>query len=135
MKASGRQGHQGQVGSWRTFVERERPGGHVARWRSRRHRKHLEASATAGSMWWALSARGWRIGVLFAVGSALFALGTVPAYVDAAGTCWRAVAFFVGSLVLHLCRVPDLPGGGGRRTRGAGCHPLTATLGGASPVL
>jgi len=98
MMASGLQGHQGQVGSWRTFVERERPGGHVARWRSRRHRKHLEASATAGSMWWALSARGWRIGVLFAVGSALFALGTVPAYVDAAGTCWRAVAFFVGSL-------------------------------------
>ena len=38
------------------------------------------------------------IGWLFAVGSACFALGSVPAYVDAVGEVADAVTFFVGSL-------------------------------------
>jgi hypothetical protein len=38
------------------------------------------------------------IGSLFAVGSALFVLGSVPAYADAVGGTSDAVTFFVGSL-------------------------------------
>jgi hypothetical protein len=38
------------------------------------------------------------IGWLFAVGSACFALGSVPAYVDAVGAVPDAVTFFVGSI-------------------------------------
>ena len=38
------------------------------------------------------------IGWLFAVGSACFALGSVPAYVDAVGAVADAVTFFVGSI-------------------------------------
>jgi hypothetical protein len=43
-------------------------------------------------------ARGWWIGVLFAVGSLLFTLGAVPAYVSAVGARWDALTFFIGSL-------------------------------------
>jgi|ERR1035437_841626 hypothetical protein len=91
-------GRQGHVGPFMTFVEHERPDGHVARWESRRHRKHLGAGPTVGSTWWAPRARGWWIAVLFAVGSLLFALGAVPAYAGAVGIRWDAVTFFAGSL-------------------------------------
>jgi hypothetical protein len=91
-------GARGPVGPFVTFVEHQRPDGHLARWESRRHRKHLEAGPAVGSTWWAPGARGWWIAVLFAVGSLLFALGAVPAYVDAVGVSWDAVTFFVGSL-------------------------------------
>src|ERR1035437_6537033 len=91
-------GRQGHVGPFMTFVEHERPDGHVARWESRRHRKHLGAGPTVGSTWWAPRARGWGIAVLFAVGSLLFALGAVPAYAGAVGIRWDAVTFFAGSL-------------------------------------
>ena len=91
-------GPEGRVGPFVTFVEHQRPDGVVARWESRRHRKHAEGQSTVGSTWWAPKARGWWIAVLFAVGSLLFAVGTVPAYVDAVGTRWDSVTFFVGSL-------------------------------------
>ena len=91
-------GTAGHVGPFVTFIEHRRPDGRVARWESRRHRKHLAAGSGTGSTWWAPRARGWWIAVLFAVGSFLFALGTVPAYVDAVGTSWDGVTFFVGSL-------------------------------------
>jgi len=91
-------GPEGRVGPFVTFVEHRRPDGVVARWESRRHRKHAEGPSTVGSTWWAPKARGWWIAVLFAVGSLLFAVGTVPAYVDAVGTRWDSVTFFVGSL-------------------------------------
>jgi hypothetical protein len=85
-----------------TFVEHRRPDGVVARWDSRHARKHLGAvagaGASAGSTWWAPRARGWWIAVLFAVGSLLFALGTVPAYAAAFGSRWDAATFFAGSL-------------------------------------
>jgi hypothetical protein len=93
-------GRQGHVGPFVTFVEHERPDGHLARWESRRHRKHLRAPA--GSTWWAPRARGWWIAVLFAVGSLLFALGAVPAYAGAAPARWDALTFFVGSLFFTL---------------------------------
>jgi hypothetical protein len=80
-----------------TFVEHVRPDGQVARWESRHHRKHLKAAA-GGSTWWAPRARGWWIAVLFAVGSLLFAVGSVPGYVSAVGVKWDSVTYFIGSL-------------------------------------
>lgn len=65
---------------------------------SRRDRKHPVGSPAAGSTWWAPSARGWWIAVLFAVGSLLFALGATPGYARAVGARWDSVTFFVGSL-------------------------------------
>ena len=98
MPVNDRKGHEGRVGLFVTFVDHVRPDGVVARWESRRHRKHPEGASAAGSAWWAPTARGWWIAVLFAVGSLLFALGAVPAYVSAVGARWDAVTFFIGSL-------------------------------------
>ena len=89
---------QGRVGPFVTYVERVRPDGVVARWDSRRHRKHPPGALTVGSTWWAPRARGWWIAVLFAVGSLLFALGAVPGYASAVGARWDAATFFIGSL-------------------------------------
>jgi len=89
---------QGRVGPFVTFVERVRPDGVVARWESRRHRKHPEGRPVTGSTWWAPGARGWWIAVLFAVGSLLFALGAVPGYASTVGSRWDAATFFIGSL-------------------------------------
>jgi len=85
-------------GPFVTFVVRKRPDGVIARWESRAHRKHLHGAAPRGSTWWAPRDRDWWMGVLFAVGSFLFALGTVPAYADAVGARPDAVTFFIGSL-------------------------------------
>src|SRR5689334_2524655 len=70
-------------GPFVTFLVRKRPDGVIAHWESRAHRKHLHGAKPGGSTWWAPRDRDWWIGVLFAVGSFLFALGTVPAYADA----------------------------------------------------
>jgi hypothetical protein len=93
-----RAGRDSGVGPFVTLVERVRPDGVVGRWESRRHRKHPDGASTVGSTWWAPSARGWWIAILFAVGSLLFAIGAVPGYVSAVGTRWDSVTFFVGSL-------------------------------------
>jgi hypothetical protein len=85
-------------GPFVTFVVRKRPDGAIARWESRSHRKHLSGAQARGSTWWAPQDRDWWIGVLFAVGSFLFALGTVPAYANAVGASPDAVTFFIGSL-------------------------------------
>jgi len=89
---------QGRVGPFVTYLERVRPDGAVARWDSRRHRKHPPGTPATGSTWWAPAARGWWIAVLFAVGSLLFALGAVPGYASAVGASWDTVTFFTGSL-------------------------------------
>jgi hypothetical protein len=87
-----------RVGPFVTYVERVRPDGAIARWDSRRHRKHPEGAPASGSTWWAPQDRGWWIAVLFAVGSLIFALGAVPGYATAVGARWDAVTFFIGSL-------------------------------------
>jgi hypothetical protein len=87
----------GGFGATVTFVEHVRPDGQIARWESRQHRKHLKATHS-GSTWWAPRARGWWIAVLFAVGSLLFAVGSVPGYVNAVGVRWDSVTYFIGSL-------------------------------------
>jgi hypothetical protein len=98
MSVQDEEGRTAGVGPFVTFVEHVRPDGVVARWESRSHRKHLDRPSAAGSTWWAPTARGWWIAVLFAVGSLLFILGAVPAYASAAGARWDAVTFFIGSL-------------------------------------
>jgi hypothetical protein len=61
-------------------------------------RGHLRKDHDARSTWWAPSARGWWIAVLFAVGSALFVLGALPSYAGAVGLRWDTATFFAGSL-------------------------------------
>ena len=98
MSVQDQEDQQGRVGPFVTYVERVRPDGAVARWDSRRHRKHPQGAPAAGSTWWAPRARGWWIAVLFAIGSLLFALGAVPGYASAVGASWDTVTFFTGSL-------------------------------------
>ena len=89
---------RGRVGPFVTFVDRVEADGLVTRWESRSRRKHPGGVLAAGSTWWAPTARGWWIGVLFAVGSLLFALGAVPGYASAVGPRGDSVTFFAGSL-------------------------------------
>ncbi len=79
------------------MVEYERPDGVLAHWESRRARKQA-GPGSGGSTWWAPRARGWWIGILFAVGSTLFALGAVPGYAALVGVVADSVTFFAGSL-------------------------------------
>jgi len=84
------------MGAPATFVDHVRPDGSVVRLESRRHRKHQKPAV--GLTWWAPRARGWWIAILFAVGSLLFAVGSVPGYASAVGTVGDTVTYFVGSL-------------------------------------
>ena len=97
MPVQDREDQQGRVGPFVTFVSgcgptASSPAGNPATIAS------IRAPAVIGSTWWAPRARGWWIAVLFAIGSLLFALGTVPAYASAVGAGWDVVTFFVGSL-------------------------------------
>ncbi len=81
------------------FVTREmfrRPDGRLVTWESRWHRKHPGVSS--GSTWWAPRAMAWWIGVLFAVGSVCFALGSFPLYATSVGTDPDNLTFFIGSI-------------------------------------
>lgn len=79
-----------------TFVDRVRQDGVIVRWESRQHRKHQRPAV--GSTWWAPQARGWWIAILFAIGSLLFAIGSVPGYGSAVGVVGDTVTYFIGSL-------------------------------------
>ena len=107
------------VGPFATFVDRVRPDGTVARWESRRHRKHPPGAPAAGSTWWAPRSRGWWIAILFAVGSLLFALGAVPGLRQRRRGALGRRDLLYRLAVLHRGRVPDLPGGRGRRAASA----------------
>ena len=95
--------------------------GTVARWDSRRERKR--ATTSTESTWWAPRALGWWIAVLFAVGSACFAVAAVPSLASAVGTRTDNLVYFIGSLFFtsagfllyaQVVRVdaPGDPGGG-----------------------
>ena len=88
-------------GVW-TFVTRESfraPDGSEVSWSSRAHRKQAgRFDAGRGSTWWAPSAMGWWIGVLFAIGALCFTIGPFPGFVDLVGTDADAIVFFVGSI-------------------------------------
>jgi YrhK-like protein len=82
------------------FVTREvyrLPDGTRLLWDSRWHRKHA-GRVPGGSTWWAPSAVGWWMGVLFAVGSVCFALGSFPPYATAVGVTPDNITFFIGSI-------------------------------------
>lgn len=77
----------------------ETPEKNVVLWNSRHHRKHhFRLDFSFGSTWWAPAAIGWWIGVLFAIGSTFFALGSVPAYADAVGIMNDNLTYFIGSI-------------------------------------
>jgi len=96
MPGQNRGGRDLSVGAPATFVDHVREDGIVVRWESRRHRKHQKPAG--GSTWWAPQARGWWIAVLFAIGSLLFAVGSVPGYASAVGALGDTVTYFIGSL-------------------------------------
>jgi hypothetical protein len=73
-----------------------RGDGSVVRWESRRYRKRRDHPQ--GSTWWAPTAIGWWIGVLFGLGSVCFALGALPGFAGAVGTRADDLTFFVGSI-------------------------------------
>jgi hypothetical protein len=80
-------------------LDAERLEQDVAVWTSRERRKlHSHLDTGRGSTWWAPGAIGWWIGVLFAFGATLFALGSAPGYATAVGSGADALTFFVGSL-------------------------------------
>jgi hypothetical protein len=89
----------GQQGlAW--FVTRENfvgTDGSVVHWESRWHRKH-PWSGSEGKTWWAPRALPWWIGVLFAIGSLCFALGSFPAYATGVGTKADNLTYFIGSI-------------------------------------
>jgi hypothetical protein len=78
-----------------TYVD----GGTLRYWESRAHRKHANRfTGVADATWWAPTAVGWWIGLLFMVGSACFALGSMPGYVDVVGASAANTTFFIGSI-------------------------------------
>ncbi len=81
-----------------TFRDRAGPDGELRRWESRWHRKHRGPAPSGREVWWAPGDRAWWIGVLFAVGSTLFALGVLPAYAEAVGVRADGLTFFAGSV-------------------------------------
>ena len=87
------------LGPFVTLERFQHPDGAVVEWTSREHRKRAgRLDAGRGSTWWAPTAIGWWIGVLFAVGAACFTVGAAPGYVDWVGTDADAITFFVGSI-------------------------------------
>ena len=90
-------------GAFVTHVTYQQPSGATVDWESRAHRKQVAPpAAVAGdaktATWWAPTALGWWIGVLFMIGSACFALGSLPGYLDAVGGTADGVTYFVGSI-------------------------------------
>src|SRR4051812_15918652 len=82
-----------------TRVTYRQAGGATVEWESRRHRKQsAPTDPSRGTTWWAPSATAWWIGVLFMVGSACFAVGSMPGYLDAVGGFADGVTYFVGSI-------------------------------------
>ncbi len=95
-------------------------------WSSRVHRKQLQ---TAGQR---RRTRQWWIAVLFMVGSACFAVGSVPGYVSLVGLAADGVTFFVGSIFFtsaaylqfaEVVNTEPAPDAGRRRFRLASWEP------------
>ena len=73
------------------------PDGTRQLWDSHWHRKHA-GWVTGGSTWWAPFAMAWWIGVLFALGSICFALGSFPPYATTVGATPDNITYFIGSI-------------------------------------
>ena len=74
-----------------------RPDGSLYRWTSRAHRKRGR-DGSGGSLLFAPRAIAWWIAVLFMLGSACFAIGPLPFYLQAVGSTGDAITYFVGSI-------------------------------------
>jgi len=73
--------------------------GVVHEWRSRVQRLRAgRIDRSVGSTWWAPGAVVWWIAVFFTIGSACFAVGATPGYIDLVGASADATTFFVGSI-------------------------------------
>ena len=107
------------VGPFETFADHVRPDGVVARWESRRHRKHLH-SAT-GRKFDMVGARGPRMvdRGSFRRGIAAFRARRRPRVRNCRRSPLGRVDFLYRLAVLHRGRVSDLPGGRGCRTAAA----------------
>ncbi|WP_156035292.1 hypothetical protein [Microbulbifer sp. HZ11] len=98
------------------------PGSVRVIWRSREQRKcYNRLQGKSLRTWWAPTAISWWIGVLFAVGSTAFMLGSVSVYVKWVGVATGNLTFFVGSIFftsaaflqyLEVAATAWSPGGG-----------------------
>lgn len=87
------------IGPFVTHAVFKNPEGKLFFWESRYHRKHhFKLDSSVGSTWWAPGAVGWWTGILFVIGSFLFALATVPGYINLVGSHYDNITFFIGSL-------------------------------------
>jgi hypothetical protein len=86
-----------KVAGFATSLTWKRPDGRVTTWASRANRKADRGSAP-DSTWWAPRALGWWVAILFILGSACFAIGPAPGYLEWVGFRADAITFFVGSL-------------------------------------
>lgn len=73
-----------------TRVQYRRADGRLVQWEARARRKAAGARGF-GTTWWT--------GLLFAIGSACFVAGPIPAYARAVGPHLDAITYFVGSLL------------------------------------
>jgi YrhK-like protein len=72
------------------------PDGSLVRWRSRLHRKGRVGPR--GGVWWRPERVAWWMGLLFAIGSACFALASIVSQWASASRPAIGVTFFVGSI-------------------------------------
>ncbi len=88
------------IGPFTTHVTYRREDGRTHEWRSRAHRKGASLLSRPGarSGWWAPARASWWIAVLFIIGSACFAIGPFPGFVQLVGAAADAAVFFAGSL-------------------------------------
>jgi hypothetical protein len=86
-----------RLGPFVTGETYRRPDGSLYRWTSRAHRKRGRGSS-GGSLLFAPRALAWWIAILFMLGSACFAFGPLPFYLEAVGSTGDAVTYFVGSI-------------------------------------
>jgi hypothetical protein len=79
------------------FVTRARyrlADGRLVEWTSRAHRKRRGHHR----LWWEPARLGWWVAALFVVGSACFAVGSLPGYSKAVGQAADGITYFVGSI-------------------------------------
>jgi len=86
-----------RAGPFVTASTFRRPDGTQFHWTSRANRKRGRGSSH-GSLLWAPRAIAWWIAILFMVGSACFAIGPLPGYLQAVGSTGDAITYFVGSI-------------------------------------
>lgn len=88
-----------KIGPFITRATLKNPENKLIYWESREARKHhFSLDKSLGSTWWAPGAIGWWIGILFAIGSVFFALGSFPPYHSMVGNFYNGLTFFIGSL-------------------------------------